>query len=1007
LANPLTPSFYILHKKAAMDLVWKNSALLVALLSISTLLSAQQWGNTTLDLQEILNQEEQTTYKAYVLLEDRVDIRALEADFRAQQLPVADRARTVVQTLTGKAAATQPAFLGLLRGVPGITTGSLQPYWITNMVFFEGTREAVLAVAALPGVASVGHNAPVAWIEAEHAPVPAPPSPGSIEPGLAAIGAPEMWALGYTGYGTRALIVDTGTEPDHPALSNQYLYHLQPQSSAWVGEDVIDCNGHGTHVAGTILGLDRINQDTIGVAFEAKWMSGIALSGSCNNGTNTAGITGMYQWALNPDGDPSTTDDIPHVINNSWRSGSTFCDAEGLFATYDAMYAAGIAVVFSAGNDGPSPETITPPKFNNWDLVRLFSVGNLNGNNAGLPISNGSSRGPSICGGTGSLLIKPEVSAPGSTVRSAYIDGGYSFLSGTSMAAPHVSGAILLLKEAYPFLTGEDLMLALYYSATDLGTPGEDNDYGMGIINLSAAYQYLLDQGHVPEAPRSFEGNARILGVETPEYNCGNTVQLTATVHYEGPDTLEQLVLTYRVGNAPPQTYEWTGQASPGLPYAIELPVVDQPEGTYEAEVVILSANGLADERPEDNVMKVTVSVLEEIASPAVFASDSVCSGSAALVDVLLNGAADVRWYETKEGGNPIGSGSPLLLEDLTASPLIYAETSPIQKVGKPNNSGSNTQYSNQNQGLRFNALYPFTLKSVKIYVEETGGRLLQLVKPDGSVTTKIVSVQDLGEQRIELDLDIDPGNGYVLRLNGGKPLMLNSGAFQGYPMTIPGVAAITSSTLGNSAYFYFYDWEISYRERCGRSAVAIPVSNTGSDIPAPVITTTADTIDLAVTSTVSFSAPTTGYDTWDWSFGDGQAASGVSVSNTYTSTGIYTAGLNARTVDGCTKASAKTIVVVDNSQIVSARTDEQELELLVFPNPVTDQVNIQIKGTLLRQASITLLDLFGRPLLNQVQDMSVGVPVSLSLAPYPTGTYLIVVEADGMQSVRRIVKTK
>ncbi len=413
-----------------MDLVWKIRACIVALLCLATLLPAQQWNKITIDFQEVLLKQDKPSYKAYALLKDRVDIRALEADFRARQLPVDERARIVVQTLMDKAASTQPGVLEQLRSIKGISAGSLQPYWITNMVFFEGSRTAIYEVSELPEVASVGYDAPVEWIETESAPMPAPPAPNGTEPGLEAIGAPALWAMGYTGYGTRALIVDTGTEPDHPALTNQFLYHLQSQSSSFVGEDVIDCNGHGTHVAGTILGLDRLTNDTIGVAYEAKWMSGIALSGSCDNNTSTAGITGMFQWALNPDGNPATTDDIPDVINNSWRSGSTFCDADGVFETYDALYAAGIAVVFSAGNDGPSPETITPPKFNNWDLVRLFSVGNLNANNPSLTISSGSSRGPSICGGTGSLLIKPEVSAPGSTVRSAYVGVSTPFCQG-------------------------------------------------------------------------------------------------------------------------------------------------------------------------------------------------------------------------------------------------------------------------------------------------------------------------------------------------------------------------------------------------------------------------------------------------------------------------------------------------------------------------------------------------------------------------------------------------
>src|SRR5690606_22491680 len=136
----------------------------------------------------------------------------------------------------------------------------------------------------------------------------------------------------------------------------------------------------------------------------------------------------------------------------------------------------------------------------NFDLVSSFSVGNVS-QSAPFAIAGSSSRGPSQCGGEGSLLIKPEVSAPGINVRSSYLNGSYAQLTGTSMSAPHVSGAVLLLKEAFPFLSGDIILMALYLTAFDLGEPGEDNDYGMGLIDVLAAYNYLIDEGYTPVPP--------------------------------------------------------------------------------------------------------------------------------------------------------------------------------------------------------------------------------------------------------------------------------------------------------------------------------------------------------------------------------------------------------------------------------------------------------------------------------------------------------------------------
>ncbi len=134
-----------------------------------------------------------------------------------------------------------------------------------------------------------------------------------------------------------------------------------------------------------------------------------------------------------------TISDMPDAISNSWYDPDVTNECSGIYkTTLDAVEAAGIAVVFSAGNSGPGASTITKPKKLSTNEVNIFCTAAIDGaqyigGNTN-PIASFSSRGPSTCGGTGSLLIKPEVSAPGVSVRSSGSSTGYTLLSGTSMA---------------------------------------------------------------------------------------------------------------------------------------------------------------------------------------------------------------------------------------------------------------------------------------------------------------------------------------------------------------------------------------------------------------------------------------------------------------------------------------------------------------------------------------------------------------------------------------------
>ncbi|MEW5994848.1 MAG: S8 family serine peptidase, partial [Candidatus Zixiibacteriota bacterium] len=240
-----------------------------------------------------------------------------------------------------------------------------------------------------------------------------------------------------------------------------------------------------THTMGLLVGATPL--DTFGVAPEAEWITAGVIDQGGPLNTTISDILDAFEWALDPDGDSLTTDDVPDVILNSWGI------PKGLFAPCDETFhqvidnveAAGIVTIFAAGNEGPDPKTMRNPADRASTPTNTLAVGAVDG---ALAIASFSSRGPSACDTT---QIKPEVVAPGVSVRSSFKGGGYSLMSGTSMAAPFVAGLAVLMRQYDPDVTVEEIKNAIIQSCTDLGDPGEDNAYGYGIPDASRLLDFL------------------------------------------------------------------------------------------------------------------------------------------------------------------------------------------------------------------------------------------------------------------------------------------------------------------------------------------------------------------------------------------------------------------------------------------------------------------------------------------------------------------------------------
>ncbi|MGB8338316.1 MAG: Ig-like domain-containing protein [Burkholderiales bacterium] len=381
----------------------------------------------------------------------------------------------LVQALKDKAALTQPAFAYFLQNF-GIT---VTPLWINNSFAVTAPASVINQLALLPGILSITTDE---VISASSIMGSTSATAAAPEWNIAAVNAPSIWNLGYTGIGMVVANMDTGVDPAHPDLAGKW----RGGTNSWYDPNgqhttPYDGSGHGTQTMGLLVG-GSANGTAIGMAPNATWIAAKLYNDAGQ--TTYSKIHQSFQWLMDPDGNPATND-MPDVVNASWGMAGTpgQCITE-FSADIDALKAAGIMVVFAGGNDGPNANSSISPANNTGG----FSAGAVDSTNT---IMLSGSRGPSACDGS----IFPKLVAPGVNVNTTDLSFGglpfYASVTGTSFAAPHVSGAMALLAQAFPAASVAQIETALTQNAQDLGDTGPDNNFGNGLVNTLAAYNAL------------------------------------------------------------------------------------------------------------------------------------------------------------------------------------------------------------------------------------------------------------------------------------------------------------------------------------------------------------------------------------------------------------------------------------------------------------------------------------------------------------------------------------
>lgn len=441
------------------------------------------WGSEVPeDVEEQFDGKDHARY--IVLLDDRADLSAATARSSREE-----RRKAVVSALQETARSSQERILSILESARDSgAVSSYRSFWVTNAIGVASNEAVLRTIAGFPEVGEIVSDT-------RHPIIPSTPSEAQAAVETAAawnverVGAPGAWEMGIDGSGVVVANLDTGVDHTHQSLADTYRGADGSHDYDWWDavaheEEPYDDNSHGTHTMGTMVGGDGPGPDTndIGVAPGARWVAAKAFD---------SGGSGFATWILEAaeflsaptklDGSDPDPTLAPHVVNNSWGGGQCSPWFDDVLDTWRAL---DIFPAFAIGNSGPDEGSANSP----GDSPKAFSAGATDYNDE---IAFFSSRGPSCYQET-----KPEVSAPGVAVRSSVPQGGFDWYSGTSMAAPHIAGAVALVLQSSAHAMGvEDIERVLAETALDLGDEGPDNDYGAGRLQALDAVREAFNGG--------------------------------------------------------------------------------------------------------------------------------------------------------------------------------------------------------------------------------------------------------------------------------------------------------------------------------------------------------------------------------------------------------------------------------------------------------------------------------------------------------------------------------
>jgi serine protease AprX len=469
------------------------------------------------DLETIVNNVNRNNpISINIIMKEQFDAQALNQ--MVNGLPKKVRRAEVVRILKQFSQEKQKSiteYLNLRAGDNAVS--DIQPLWIVNVIHCLAKLDVILELNNNPNIWFIDYDLLYAP-NLEQVPVKIDiTGTDAITWGLRKIHAPEVWALGYTGTGIIAGMIDTGVNYNHLDLADHMWTDPNYPNYGWNFEsnnnNPIDISGHGSHTAGTVA-ADGTAGTQCGVAPDCQIMALRVRTQADSIAENQ--VWQAFQFVISPPLSPEHGADFISMSLGWWLSWSP---RQALWRTScNNVGAAGIPMAIAAGNERQyvnppnscrCPGNCPPPWWNpqNTGTGALSNVISIGATDSTDMIAGFSSPGPCTWQSIAPFndyayppgLTRPDVSGPGVDVISCSYNqnNGYVPLDGTSMATPHTGGTIALMLQKNPELLPWQVDSILEVTAIDLGPAGKDNDYGAGCIDALNAVNYTQLPGGV------------------------------------------------------------------------------------------------------------------------------------------------------------------------------------------------------------------------------------------------------------------------------------------------------------------------------------------------------------------------------------------------------------------------------------------------------------------------------------------------------------------------------